>query len=115
MSAPFAVRILDGEEPVCGALSRVEEALLTGCAEERGPAENYLPGVEDDGVVVEANAAADPSCRELYFKLPSNLGPLKIPGVEPGCLLKLNKSIYGTNDAARQWYLALVDILKECC
>eukprot|EP00972_Heterocapsa_arctica_P043701 6451356-Heterocapsa_arctica.AAC.1 len=39
--------------------------------------------------------------RELYFRLPKNLGPLTIPGVQDGDLLRLNKSIYGLNDASR--------------
>ena len=45
--------------------------------------------------------------RELYFRMPSNLGKCALPGVEAGSLLKLNKSIYGTNDAARAWYTTL--------
>lgn len=45
--------------------------------------------------------------RELYFKLPSNIAPCKLPrSLSPGCL-RLNKSTHGTNDAARAWYLAL--------
>ena len=51
--------------------------------------------------------------RELYFRLPRNLGPLTIPGVKAGDLLRLNKSIYGLNDAARAWYLALCDVLES--
>eukprot|EP00959_Pyramimonas_sp_CCMP1952_P050318 1051561-Pyramimonas_sp.AAC.1 len=39
--------------------------------------------------------------RELYFRIPTNLGKRDIPGVKAGDLLKLNKSIYGLNDAAR--------------
>eukprot|EP00959_Pyramimonas_sp_CCMP1952_P262099 5480715-Pyramimonas_sp.AAC.1 len=35
------------------------------------------------------------------------------PGLEEGSLLKLNKSIYGTNDAARAWYKRIVQILKQ--
>jgi hypothetical protein len=42
--------------------------------------------------------------------MPRNLGGASIPGVPAGSLLKCNKSIYGTNDAARQWYLAF----SEC-
>ena len=34
-----------------------------------------------------------------------------INGLEPGSLLRLSKSIYGCNDAARAWYPALVEIL----
>lgn len=50
--------------------------------------------------------------RELYIKLPSNLGPCHRPhGLSAGCLLRLNKSIYGTNDAVRAWYLASLDTL----
>ena len=37
----------------------------------------------------------------------ANRSSLCLPGVEEGSLLKLNKSIYGTNDAARAWYKAL--------
>eukprot|EP00972_Heterocapsa_arctica_P069646 10291329-Heterocapsa_arctica.AAC.1 len=33
--------------------------------------------------------------REPYFRLPKNLGPLKIPEVQEGDLLHLNESIYG--------------------
>ena len=29
-------------------------------------------------------------------------------------MLKLNKSIFGANDAARAWYLELVDFLLRC-
>lgn len=40
--------------------------------------------------------------RELYFKLPSSIAPCKLPRrLSPGCLLRLNKSIYGTKDALR--------------
>eukprot|EP00913_Durusdinium_trenchii_P034973 g32715.t1 len=49
--------------------------------------------------------------RELYFEPPKNLGKAKIPGVAPGSLLKLKKSIYGVNDAARQWYHSIKGIL----
>jgi hypothetical protein len=42
--------------------------------------------------------------RELYSELPSNLGKAVTQNIEPGSLLKLKKSIYGVNDAARQWY-----------
>ena len=49
--------------------------------------------------------------RELYFEPPKNLGKAKVPGVAPGSLLKLKKSIYGVNDAARQWYHSIKGIL----
>ena len=49
--------------------------------------------------------------RELYFEPPKNLGKAQIPGVQPGALLKLKKSIYGVNDAARQWYHSIKGIL----
>ena len=49
--------------------------------------------------------------RELYFEPPKNFGKAKIPGVAPGSLLKLKKSIYGVNDAARQWYHSIKGIL----
>ena len=39
--------------------------------------------------------------------------PLSLLFFEKGSLLKLNKSIYGTNDAARAWYLALREILTH--
>ena len=48
--------------------------------------------------------------RNLYFRLPKNTGDLGITGVSPGSLLMCEKAIYGTNDAARQWYLALKEI-----
>lgn len=48
---------------------------------------------------------------ELYFRVPSGTGPCKIPGLVEGSLLRLNKSIYGTNTAASAWYLAIVEIL----
>ena len=51
--------------------------------------------------------------RNLYFRLPKNTGDLGITGVAPGSLLKCEKAIYGTNDAARQWYLALREILES--
>ena len=51
--------------------------------------------------------------RDLYFKLPANLGQTTIPNVAPGSLLKLKKSIYGVNDAARQWYQSFKGILLE--
>ena len=51
--------------------------------------------------------------RELYFEPPKNLGKAKIPGVDPGSLLKLKKSIYGVNDAARQWYHSIKGILQR--
>ena len=51
--------------------------------------------------------------RNLYFRLPKNTGDLGITGVAPGSLLKSEKAIYGTNDAARQWYLALREILES--
>ena len=51
--------------------------------------------------------------RELYFEPPKNLGKAKIPGVEAGSLLKLKKSIYGVNDAARQWYHSIKGILQR--
>ena len=51
--------------------------------------------------------------RDLYFKLPANMGQTVIPGVQPGSLLKLKKSIYGVNDAARQWYQSFKGILLE--
>ena len=35
----------------------------------------------------------------------------KDPGVAPGSLLKLKKSIYGVNGAARQWYHSIKGIL----
>ena len=51
--------------------------------------------------------------RDLYFKLPANMGQTTIPNVQPGSLLKLKKSIYGVNDAARQWYQSFKGILLE--
>lgn len=45
-----------------------------------------------------------PTQRELYVRLQRNLGRCTIPGVPSGSLLKLNKSIYSTNDAARTMY-----------
>ena len=51
--------------------------------------------------------------RDLYFKLPANMGQTTIPDVAPGSLLKLKKSIYGVNDAARQWYQSFKGILLE--
>ncbi len=51
--------------------------------------------------------------RDLYFKLPANMGQTTIPDVRPGSLLKLKKSIYGVNDAARQWYQSFKSILLE--
>ena len=51
--------------------------------------------------------------RDLYFKLPANMGQTTIPNVAPGSLLKLKKSIYGVNDAARQWYQSFKGILLE--
>ena len=51
--------------------------------------------------------------RELYFEPPKNLGKAQIPGVQPGSLLKLKKSIYGVNDAARQWYHSIKGILRR--
>ena len=51
--------------------------------------------------------------RELYFELPKNLGKASIKGVQPGSLLKLKKSIYGVNDAARQWYQSFKSILTQ--
>eukprot|EP00972_Heterocapsa_arctica_P000326 46860-Heterocapsa_arctica.AAC.1 len=44
--------------------------------------------------------------RELYFCVSENLRPLKIPGIQEGDSLCLNKSIY---DASRAWYLALCE------
>ena len=52
--------------------------------------------------------------RELYFRLPRNLGQCRMPfGIPVGSLLRLNKSIYGTNDASRAWYLAIRDMLLK--
>ena len=48
--------------------------------------------------------------RELYFEPPKNLGKAQIQGGQPGSLLKLKKSIYGVNDAARQWYHSIKGI-----
>jgi hypothetical protein len=49
--------------------------------------------------------------RKLYSELPSNTGKAMINGIEPGSLLRLKKSIYGVNDAARQWYQSFRAIL----
>ena len=51
--------------------------------------------------------------RDLYFRLPTNLGRCRLKGVAPGSLLKLGKSICGTNDAARAWYLAVMEIFQK--
>eukprot|EP00959_Pyramimonas_sp_CCMP1952_P377026 7897215-Pyramimonas_sp.AAC.1 len=51
--------------------------------------------------------------RELYFRIPTNLGKRAIPGVKAGDLLKLNKSIYGAGDAARAWYVARRETLVK--
>ena len=51
--------------------------------------------------------------RELYFELPSNTGKAMIKGMEPGSLLKLKKSIYGVNDASRQWCQSFRAILIQ--
>ena len=51
--------------------------------------------------------------RQLYFRLPKNTGDFKLTGIAPGSLLRCEKTIYGTNDAARQWYLALKEILES--
>ena len=63
--------------------------------------------------VTAAFLQGQPIDRELYFKMPTNLGKASIPRVEAGSLLRLNNSIYGTNDAARAWYLALSKVLRE--
>lgn len=52
-----------------------------------------------------------PIQRELCFRLPKNLGRCSIPRVSRGSLLKLNKSICGTNDAARAWYPSIRSVL----
>ena len=49
--------------------------------------------------------------RELYFRVPRGLDPCTMPGLEPGCLLHLNKSISGRNDAVRAWYLRFFESL----
>eukprot|EP00959_Pyramimonas_sp_CCMP1952_P237041 4953820-Pyramimonas_sp.AAC.1 len=51
--------------------------------------------------------------RGLYLKMPRNLQGMSIPGIEEGSLLKLNKSIYGTNDAAKAWYRRIVQSLRD--
>ena len=51
--------------------------------------------------------------RELYFRMPRNMGSVKLKYTEPGSLLRLKKAIYGVNDAARKWYMSLRTILLE--
>eukprot|EP00959_Pyramimonas_sp_CCMP1952_P046003 960957-Pyramimonas_sp.AAC.1 len=79
--------------------SRSAESL--GRAFRRSMTRSYA-GLHQPGVQIE---------RELYFKLPKNLPGMNIPGLEEGSLLKSNKSIYGTNDAARAWYKRIVQIV----
>ena len=43
--------------------------------------------------------------RELFLKPPPEFGP--------GILWKLNKAIYGLNDASREWYLKICDTMGE--
>eukprot|EP00959_Pyramimonas_sp_CCMP1952_P011770 247785-Pyramimonas_sp.AAC.1 len=45
--------------------------------------------------------------------MPRNLQGTSMPGIEDGSLIKLNKSIYGTNDAARAWHERVVQILRD--
>ena len=49
----------------------------------------------------------------LNFTLPKKLHGLSIPGLEEGGRRKVNKSIYGTNDAARAWYTRVRRILMD--
>ena len=51
--------------------------------------------------------------RELYFRMPRNMGNVKLKHTEPGSLFLLKKAIYGVNDAARKWYMSLRTILLE--
>ena len=51
--------------------------------------------------------------RKLYFDLPKNLGSATLPDIEAGSLLRLKKSIYGVNDAARQWYHSIKKVLLQ--
>ena len=51
--------------------------------------------------------------RELYFRMPRNMGSVKLKYTEPGSLFRLKKAIYGVNDAARKWYMSLRTILLE--
>ena len=51
--------------------------------------------------------------RELYFRMPRNMGNVKLKHTEPGSLFHLKKAIYGVNDAARTWYMSLKTILLE--
>ena len=51
--------------------------------------------------------------RELYFRMPRNMGNVKLKHTEPGSLFLLKKAIYGVNDAARKWYMSLRTILME--
>ena len=51
--------------------------------------------------------------RELYFRMPRNMGNVKLKHTEPGSLFRLKKAIYGVNDAARKWYMSLRTILIE--
>ena len=51
--------------------------------------------------------------RQLYFRLPKNTGNFALTGIATGSLLRCEKSIYGKNDVARQWCLALEEILES--
>ena len=58
VAGPLAVGILYVEQPVGGTDRCAQELFLGGGAVEGGPAEDNLSSIEDDGIVVQADAAA---------------------------------------------------------